>query len=764
MRWQNHLVFFAQTDRPTPPVAPTQPGLDVNRRGDGVFAVAAPRATSVELCVRRGNAEHRQRLRYFDAGLHWDTVHGMVPGTQYGLRVEGEWAPEQGLFYNPAKLLTDPYAHGVSHYSPPRPEMFPRLTDNMLHPVSTDRCDRDSAGVAVWSEVTDDDFDWQGDAPLRTDWSRTSIYELHVKGFTALHPEIPEELRGTYAGLAHPAAISYLRSLGITAVELLPIHAAMDEPHLTQLGLSNYWGYSTLSFFSPHAAYATTSAQRGGASAVLREVKTMVKALHAAGIEVILDVVYNHTAEGGADGPLVGLRGIDNLEYYWFDNGHYTDVTGTGSTLNSRSVHVMDLVLSSLRYWAEDVHIDGFRFDLASAIARDDRGFRADHPLLRAIATDPVLRTRKLIAEPWDVGAFGWQTGSFPPPFAEWNDRFRNDLRSFWIAQPGERDRTGNNAVGGIRRIATRLAGSSDLMKGHHPHGRAHALADRSPWASINFVTAHDGFTLADLTAYDHKHNEANGEHNRDGSSDNSSWNHGHEGPVDLSSAHGQAIDARRRRTQRAALASLVLASGTPMITAGDERGRSQGGNNNAYCQDNELSWMDWSDLGRHESSVQTLQSALALRTRYPQLRAPHFLRPADPESLDIGQVGWFGAEGSELSSEQWDQRGRHVLQMLRPGLPHQEHLLIVVNSSAERTSITLPHAPWPQGPARLILNSANDDDRPADRAEADQYTGRPDSASPTADDQAYAIADDQWSIPGTSVVVLGLPSAFAPR
>ena len=699
-------------DRATPPVAPTSPGLVVDAQGRGTFAVAAPRAESVDLCIRRGTTEHRQRLRHFDGGLRWDHVSGMTPGTLYGLRVDGPWDPSAGLFCNPRKLLLDPWGRGVSHASSLLRAFFPFEVDAMLDRVGEhhQRSEVDSGDVAVWSVVVSDSFDWRGDLRPMVDWDSTVLYELHVKGFTQLHPELPPEQRGTYAGLGHPAVTGYLRSLGITSVELLPIHAAMDEPHLTRLGLTNYWGYSSMSFFAPDPALATPAAQRAGAQAVVDEVKTMVRSLHAAGFEVILDVVYNHTAEGGADGPSLSLRGLDNLEYYWTDHGTFLDVTGTGGTLDPRSRHVMDLILSSLRYWVQEMHVDGFRFDLAATLGRDEYGFSHDHPLLRAILTDPVLRGVKLIAEPWDVGTGGWQTGNFPPPFTEWNDAFRDDVRSFWLADRAVRERTGERATGGVRDLATRLAGSSDLLTGQDPPELPAGRSLRSPWASVNYVTAHDGFTLRDLTVYETKRNHANGEDNRDGTSNNRSYHHGHEGELPAGGPAAERIEQARRRTARSILATLLLASGTPMLTAGDERGRTQQGNNNAYCQDNEISWFDWRRTRGGEQLRETVSRLLQLRGEHPQLRSPHFLRPADPERLDAGQVAWFTADGHEMAHEDWMDPAQHLLCMLRPAIPGREgaeHLLVILSAEAEDRRVQLPRAPWPQGTARVLLDTS---------------------------------------------------------
>ncbi|MDN5599158.1 MAG: glycogen debranching protein GlgX [Brachybacterium sp.] len=699
-------------DRATPPVAPTSPGLVVDEQGCGTFAVAAPRAHSVDLCIRQGSTEHRQRLRHVDGGLHWDHVSGMTPGTEYGLRVDGPWDPSAGLLCSAKKLLLDPWARGVSHSSPLLSSFFPFEVDAMLDPVgdAAQRDETDSGEDALRSVVVSDAFDWQDDRRPLVDWGSTVLYEMHVKGFTQLHPELPPEQRGTFAGLGHPAVTSYLRDLGVTSVELLPIHAAMDEPHLTRLGLTNYWGYSTLSYFAPDPALATAAAQRAGAQAVVDEVRTMVRSLHTAGFEVILDVVYNHTAEGGSDGPSLSLRGLDNLEYYWIDHGRFFDVTGTGGTLDPRSVHVMDLVLASLRYWVQEMHVDGFRFDLAATLGRDDHGFRPDHPLLRAITTDPVLRGVKLIAEPWDVGTGGWQTGSFPVPFAEWNDAFRDDVRAFWLSDRAMRERSGDEAIGGVRDLATRLAGSSDLFTGSDPLELPAGRSLRSPWASVNYVTAHDGFTLRDLTAYETKHNEANGEDNRDGTSDNRSYHHGHEGELPARTEGAAEIERARRRTTRSILATLLLASGTPMLTAGDERLRTQQGNNNAYCQDNEVSWMHWARTPRIDAMGETVTRLLQLRGEHLQLRAAHFLRPADPASLDADQVAWFGADGHPMSHEDWMNPSQHLLAMLRPavrGRQGAEHLLVVLSSEAEAALVTLPGAPWPQGTARVLVDTA---------------------------------------------------------
>ncbi|WP_010534930.1 glycogen debranching protein GlgX [Brachybacterium squillarum] len=710
--------------RATPPVAPTSPGLQVDARGDGTFAVAAPRAEAIDLCVREGRTERRQRLRHVDGGLHWDHVRGMVPGTRYGIRAHGPWNPAEGLFFHPGQLLVDPYTRGLSHASPLLSSFFPFPVDSMLDPRDGlgARRSEDNAADAIWSEVVSDAFDWQGDLRPMTDWDATVMYELHVKGYTQQNPAVPAPQRGTYAALAHPAVTTALRELGVTTVELLPVQAAMDEAHLARRGLVNYWGYSTMAYLAPEPSLATAAAQKAGAQAVLDEVKTMVRGLHAAGLEVVLDVVYNHTAEGGAEGPSLSLRGLDGREYYWYEHGAFQDVTGTGGTLDPRSPHVLDLVLASLRYWVQEVHVDGFRFDLAATLGRDSGGFRPDHPLLRAIAADPVLRTVKLIAEPWDVGTGGWQTGNFPPPWAEWNDAFRDDVRSFWLADRGHRLRSGQRAGVGVRDLATRLAGSADMFTRADPPQLPAGRSLRAPWASVNYVTAHDGFTLADLTAYESKHNEANGEDNRDGTTNNRSWNHGVEGePAGRAGSAArrraeeetEALHEARDRSARAVLATLLLASGTPLLTAGDELGRSQRGNNNAYCQDNEISWVDWDLDARALAQRDVVRRLIALRGEHAQLRSARFLRPADPADLAPDQVAWFAADGRMLDHGDWMDPHRHLLAMLRPGVPGEgpdggtAHLLVILSAETEDVQVTPPSAPWPEGTARVLLDTA---------------------------------------------------------
>ncbi len=542
------------------------------------FAVHSPDATQVWVCLFDDGPEDdlvetRFPLTERSLGIWHGALPGVPRGQRYGFRADGPWIPDQGLRFNPAKLLQDPYATAVCGEFTTRPEVFGHVRDDLGRDHLTDRDDRDSAPFVGRSVVVHDEFDWSGDRTLRTRWRDTAVYELHVKGFTALHDRIPEHLRGTYAGLGHPTVIEYLHDLGITAVELLPVHQFTSEPHLSAHGLSNYWGYNSLSFFAPHHAYSSS----GDRGQQVTEFKEMVKAFHAAGIEVFLDVVYNHTAEAGLDGPTLSFRGLDHLGAYKRVSANpadgsgpdtYWDVTGCGNTVNAEDPMMLRLVMDSLRYWVTEMHVDGFRFDLASALARTGHSVDMACHLLTTIGQDPVLRHVKLVAEPWDVSAEGYRVGEFPAPWTEWNDQYRDTMRDFWCAKSD-----------GVRTVATRLAGSSDLY-----------LDDgRSPYASVNFVTAHDGFTLRDLVSYDGKHNEANGEQNRDGTDNNRSWNCGVEGETD-----DEDVRALRHRQAANLLVTLCLSNGVPMITAGDERGRTQGGNNNPYCQDSEVSWVDW--------------------------------------------------------------------------------------------------------------------------------------------------------------------------
>ncbi|MEU6389034.1 glycogen debranching protein GlgX [Streptomyces sp. NPDC046939] len=678
----------------TPPVEPVWPGAPVPlgaryRVGpDGVagtnFALWAGGAESVELCLFDADGhERRSPLAESTDEIWHGFVPGVRPGQRYGFRVHGRWDPWTGARWNPAKLLLDPYARAVDGDFRLPPEVYGHVRDwPQQHVADTVRDDRDSApyvpkAVVVHDDAPDDE--WQDDRRPKTPWADSVIYELHVRGFTRLHPGIPPELRGTYAGLAHPAAIEHLTRLGVTAVELLPVHQFAHEDHLLRRGLRNYWGYNSIGYFAPHAAYAAS----GTAGQQVGEFRRMVRALHDAGIEVILDVVYNHTAEAGELGPMLSLKGIDNRGYYRLqdDARRYADYTGCGNTLHVVQPQVLRLITDSLRYWVTEMGVDGFRFDLAAALARSMHDVDMLSPFLAVIAQDPVLRRVKLIAEPWDVGNGGYQVGAFPPLWAEWNDRYRNAVRDFW-----------RGALPDVRDLGYRLSGSSDL----------YAWGGRRPYASVNFVTAHDGFTLRDLVTYDRKHNEANGEGNRDGTNDNRSWNCGAEGETDDAD-----VLALRRRQLRNMLTTLLLSTGVPMLVAGDEFGRTQRGNNNAYCQDNEIGWVDWSllDDPGWRALFDLTARLIALRHAHPVLRRRAFFS-GRPRSADgLRDLAWFTSRGTEMTEGDWfaptatlgmylsgrdipgrDARGRRVL---------DDSFLVLMHAGAEERDFVLPGEPW---------------------------------------------------------------------
>ena len=653
------------------------------------FAVYAPEARSVEVCLFEdgpdGEIERRVRLTEQTLGIWHGEIPGVPVGQRYGYRADGPWEPGWGLRFNPAKLLLDPYARATSGdvrhhdalYGYVRPG--PRDGEDAAAVKAATRDERDSAPYTARSVVVHDDFDWGDDRCPRTSWTDTVVYELHVKGFTQLHDRVPAELRGTYAGLTYPAAVDYLKDLGVTTVELLPIHQLATEPHLARQGLTNYWGYNTLNFFSPHNRYAAAE-DRGGQ---VREFKEMVKALHAAGLEVVLDVVYNHTAEGGADGPTLSYRGLDDRGYYKrvgpYDD-RYFDVTGCGNTVDTSHSPVLRMVLDSLRYWVTEMHVDGFRFDLAPALSRHGTEVDLRGHFLTTIAQDPILREVKLIAEPWDASGDGYQVGHFPPPWVEWNDKYRDTVRDFWRASSG-----------GIREVASRLAGSSDL----------YADDGRSPYASVNFVTAHDGFTLRDLVSYNEKHNEANGEDNRDGTDNNRSWNCGTEGETD-----DPAIVALRRKQAANLMATLCLSTGVPMITAGDERGRTQRGNNNAYAQDNEISWIDWRPDDAWLDLYETTKAALRLRREHPALRQRHFLAGAPTVEGGPKDLAWIHPEGREMTDADWFDESLHTFGMFVSGRPlrapgprgerlEDDSFLLWFNAHPEPGKATLPLNEW---------------------------------------------------------------------
>ncbi len=599
--------------------------------GEGTnFAVYSEHATEVELDLfeTADAAEPSQRVSLRERNhFVWHVyLPGVGPGQFYGFRVNGPFVPARGLRFNPFKLLIDPYARALAGRVDWDAHPF---SYNFEHPDDESVMDEydDAAGVPK-GVVIDPTFDWQGDQPPAVPWDRTVIYEAHVKGLTQLHPDIPEEIRGTYAALAHPAIIEHLRSLDVTALELLPVHEIVDDPFLVQKGLTNYWGYNSINFFAPSGRYARARDY----AAQVREFKEMVRQLHAAGIEVILDVVYNQTAEGNHLGPTLSFKGLDNPVYYRLvpeDPRFYMDYTGTGNSLNTMHPQVLKLILDSLRYWVEEMHVDGFRFDLATTLAREVHLYDRFSSFLDIVHQDPVISRVKLIAEPWDVGEGGYQVGNFPVLWAEWNGRYRDTVRSYWRGDPGT-----------VAEMGYRLTGSSDLYQSN----------GRRPHASVNFVTAHDGFTLNDLVSYNHKHNEANGENNRDGDNHNLSYNFGAEGPT-----QNAEIQRKREKQKRNFLATLLLSQGVPMLCAGDEMGRSQGGNNNAYAQDNEISWINWDLSERDRDLLEFTRSVTRLRHEHPIFRRRFFFRGRKGLTSEIEDITWFRPDGEGMSEEEWN-------------------------------------------------------------------------------------------------------------
>jgi isoamylase len=667
---------------PPRPLRDLPPPPGITRVEGGVeLCVYAGHADSVHVCLfdagdRDGASERHIPLTERAHGFWFGHLRGVRPGQRYGLRASGPWQPENGLRYNESKLLLDPYARAIEGDVRLAPPVFGHQVGVELAGDTGLRDPRDSKAYVPRSVVVEESFDWEGDAPLHRSLAETVVYEVHVKNLTQQLPGIPDHLRGTYAGLAHPVTIEHLTRLGVTAVELLPVHAFTHEPEVLRRGLTNHWGYNSLGFFAPHAAYASARDPQG----VLDEFKGMVKLLHRAGIEVILDVVYNHTSEQSVIGMTLSWRGLDNRAYYRLDDrGHDIDVTGCGNTLDLRHPVVCRMVLDSLRYWALECHVDGFRYDLGVALARgryDD--YDPNHPFLVALRADPVLSRVKNIAEPWDLGIHGWRTGQFPPPFSEWNDRFRDGVRSFWLAGLGRarEERQGH----GVQDLATRLAGSQDLF----------GTRDRGPIASLNFVAAHDGLTARDLTAYDVKHNEANLEGNRDGSDNNLSWNHGVEGPSD-----DPEVDDARRRSIRNLLGTLLTSTGVPMLNAGDEFGHTQGGNNNAFCQDNETSWFDWDLAPWQQDLLETTRFLVRLRATLPVLRQRTF-----PSGRTVGEDGctdiaWYDASGRPMTDAVWTDPSVRTLAMYLDGAELGERsVLVLVHGGAVPAAVTLPEPP----------------------------------------------------------------------
>jgi glycogen operon protein len=664
--------------RPGPPVP-----LGATWSGTATtFALYSAHATAVDLCLFRDAADAVDSARIPlgrgpDAIWHV-TLDGIGPGQLYGYRVRGPYAPEQGHRYNPAKLLLDPYARALSGSVQWHSALASHPDGPPGGPVDLSPDPRDSAGAMPKCVVIDPAFDWGGDAPPRTPWERTVIYECHVKGMTMLHPDVPKALRGTYLGLSSEPILEHLRSLGVTAVELLPVQQEASEPRLAGLGLVNYWGYSPIGYFAPDVRFATA-----GHGRQVEEFKTMVRRFHAAGLEVLLDVVYNHTAEGGHRGPTLSFRGIDNTAYYRLDPAHpdrYLDFTGCGNTLDLRRAPGLDLALDSMRYWVEEMHVDGFRFDIAPVLGRLDPEFDPDAPFFQRVAADPVLARVKLIAEPWDLGPDGYQVGAFPPGWAEWNGKFRDGMRRFWRGDTG--------AVG---ELASRLAGSSDL----------YAVGDRGPLASVNFITCHDGFTLHDLVSYEHKHNEANGEQNRDGSDHNLSRNWGVEGPATTTQ-----VARVRERVKRSLLATLAFSQGVPMLSHGDELGRTQHGNNNAYCHDGPLTWVHWDPDPAGEALLRFTRAVFAIRAASRALRRSTFFPPAPAGAHGLT---WLRADGTPMEEADWAHESNHCLGMLfDDGIP----LLLLLNGGGRSRAFALPErlsATW-----SVVVDTAHDGVREA--------------------------------------------------
>ncbi len=649
------------------------------------FAVFSANATKVEVCIFDGDREtHRFELPEYTDQVFHGYISGVGPATFYGYRVSGPYAPDAGHRFNPNKLLLDPYARAHAGSLTWNPAVFGYKMETG-DDLTFD--DRDSAPFMPKCVVVDPDFDWQADTPQQNvHWDETIVYETHVKGFTRKHPDVPEVLRGTYAGFAWPKLIEHLTSLGVTSIELLPVHTFINDNYLIEKKLTNYWGYNSIGFFAPDPRYASDVPNS------LREFKTMVSKLHGAGLEVILDVVYNHTAEGNEKGPTLSFKGIDNASYYRLlpdKKRYYINDTGTGNTVNLSHPRVIQMVMDSLRYWAEHMHIDGFRFDLGTILAREVYGFTEQSGFLKAMNQDPVLSTLKLIAEPWDTGPGGYQVGGFPPGWAEWNDKFRDTVRDYWRAEAAP------------AKLAPRLLGSGDVFN----------REGRRSWSSVNFITAHDGFTLNDWASYNDKHNEANGEGNRDGNSNNHSWNCGAEGPTD-----NKDVLALREKQKRNMLATLLLSQGTPMLLGGDEFGRTQQGNNNAYCQDNDISWFDWSLSENAQKLLAFTKRVIQLRRDYPILRRSRFLTGEHDTELDIRDVTWINPDGGEMKEADWNNGWAMCIGMIFDGrcrktairrYGEDDSVLIIMNSFEGEVDFRLPHTS--AGPKWTRLLDTND-------------------------------------------------------
>ena len=638
------------------------------------FSIFSEIADRVELCLfDEGGTETKFDLPEVTSFCWHGYLPNVGPGQRYGFRVHGPWKPEEGHRCNPAKLLLDPYARAVEGQVRWNEAVFAYSFDNPDGPSN----DIDSAAFMPKCVVTTPYFDWGNDRHPRTQWHETIIYEVHVKGFSINHPEVPAELRGTYAGLGHPKAIDYFTRLGVTAIELMPVHQFIQDSHLLERGLRNYWGYNSVGFLAPHDEYS--AAGKNGQQ--VQEFKQMVKALHEAGIEVILDVVYNHTAEGNHLGPMLSFRGIDNAAYYRLmadDRRHYMDYTGTGNSLNMRHPHVLQLIMDSLRYWIVEMHVDGFRFDLASTLARELHDVDRLSAFFDIIQQDPVISQVKLIAEPWDIGEGGYQVGQFPPLWLEWNGKYRDCVRDYWRGE----DQT-------LGEFAYRFTGSSDLYE----------MTGRKPYASINFVTAHDGFTLKDLVSYNEKHNEANGEESRDGESHNRSWNCGAEGTTE----HPE-VNKLRDRQKRNFLATLFLSQGIPMLLGGDEIGRSQNGNNNGYCQDNAISWFDWQSADK--DLLEFTRRLIQLRKEHPVFHRRRWFQGRPIHGVQVTDIGWFTPDGSEMTQEDWNGGFAKALGIFLNGEGIQspdargervvdESFYVLFDAHHEPLRFTLPKRDW---------------------------------------------------------------------
>jgi glycogen operon protein len=675
------------------PGSPYPLGAKPNAKGTN-FALYSEHGTACFLCLydEANNETECVELKEKTAFVFHGFLPGIKPGQRYGYRVDGPWLPNDGYRFNKAKLLVDPYAEAICGQLEWQSTLFPY---DMLSGDDTKIDTQDSAPAMPKSVVVAHDFDWSGDIRPMTPLSDSVIYEVHVKGYSKRNPMVPEPLRGTYAGLAHPASIDYLKKLGVTAVELLPVHHFIDSGNLLDKGLSNYWGYDTLGFFAPMARYSSC----GDTGGQVNEFKQMVKDLHAAGLEVILDVVYNHTCEGNQLGPMLSFKGICNTTYYRMvaDNcRYYMDYTGTGNTLNVHNPQVLKLLMDSLRYWVTEMHVDGFRFDLAATLARELHDVSKLSAFFDTIHQDPTLAEVKLIAEPWDVGDGGYQVGQFPILWAEWNGLYRDTVRRFWKGDDGQ-----------LSNFAYRLTGSSDLYQ----------YDGRKPYASINFITAHDGFTLTDLVSYNDKHNDANGENNQDGANDNDSWNMGAEGPTD-----DAAINEMRERQVRNFLATLLLSQGVPMISGGDEVGRSQMGNNNTFCQDNELTWYDWNLDAPRKRLMEFTAKLIELRLSHPNLHRRKFFQDRQIRGSVVHDIAWYSTDGNEFSEEKWNEPWNKSLGLMLNGKTLNytdedgkpildDSFLLLINASPDGVEFTLPK--YPDGNPWSIVFRTEDIENP---------------------------------------------------